>query len=65
MSESEFILSLSRCHYWAATGGKSSATWQKTLDDRFVIKRVPAVELEAFLDFAPAYFEVRACASGD
>jgi hypothetical protein len=31
ISEDEYVQSLSRCNYWAATGGKSSATWQKTL----------------------------------
>ena len=37
-------------------GGKSKAKFAKTLDDRFVVKMISNVELQMFLEFAPAYF---------
>ena len=37
-------------------GGKSGAAFSKTSDDRFVIKCISKVELQMFLEFAPAYF---------
>jgi hypothetical protein len=38
------------------------STFSKTLDDRYVLKRVPKVEKMGFLQFAPGYFEHMAAA---
>jgi len=55
--EKAFILSLSSAYSWAASGGKSGASFARTADDRFVIKCISRTELQMFLDCAPAYFE--------
>lgn len=55
--EATFIQSLSRCARWNASGGASGSTFFKTLDDRFVVKQMSKAEMEAFLRFAPLYFE--------
>lgn len=55
-----FTQSLSRCVKWDSTGGKSSSVFLKTLDDRFVIKELSHAELDAFIKFAPSYFEYMA-----
>ena len=55
--EKSFILSLSSAFSWAASGGKSGASFARTADDRFVIKCISRTELQMFLDCAPAYFE--------
>lgn len=52
-----FLQSLSRCVKWDSAGGKSGSAFLKTLDDRFVIKELSKAELEAFVQFAPSYFE--------
>ncbi|KAJ1921556.1 Mitochondrial distribution and morphology protein 12 [Mycoemilia scoparia] len=52
-----FVESLSRCVPWDASGGKSGSTFLKTLDDRYVIKQISKAEMDAFLKFAPYYFE--------
>lgn len=52
-----FVESLSRCIKWDSTGGKSGSAFLKTLDQRFIIKELSKSELEAFLHFAPTYFE--------
>ncbi|VEU22138.1 DEKNAAC103110 [Brettanomyces naardenensis] len=52
-----FLRSLSRCVKWDSTGGKSGSAFLKTLDDRFIIKELSKTELEAFVQFAPSYFE--------
>eukprot|EP00546_Thalassionema_frauenfeldii_P019067 CAMPEP_0178894948 /NCGR_PEP_ID=MMETSP0786-20121207/301_1 /TAXON_ID=186022 /ORGANISM="Thalassionema frauenfeldii, Strain CCMP 1798" /LENGTH=691 /DNA_ID=CAMNT_0020565097 /DNA_START=745 /DNA_END=2820 /DNA_ORIENTATION=+ len=52
-----YIQSLSAAHSWAASGGKSGASFHRTLDQRFVIKCISRTELQMFLDCAPAYFE--------
>lgn len=51
-----FIKSLSLSNSWSAQGGKSGASFSKSLDDRLVIKVISKVELTMFLEFAPAYF---------
>ncbi|CCE61308.1 hypothetical protein TPHA_0A02260 [Tetrapisispora phaffii CBS 4417] len=53
----KFIQSLSRCIKWNSNGGKSGSGFLKTLDDRFVIKELSHSELDAFIKFAPNYFE--------
>ena len=55
--ENTFIQSISHSENWDATGGKSGSSWEKTLDERYVIKRLPKVESEAFKTFAPKYFK--------
>ncbi|KAL3915868.1 MAG: hypothetical protein SGILL_005444, partial [Bacillariaceae sp.] len=52
-----YVLSLSSAYSWAASGGKSGASFARTQDDRFVIKCISRTELQMFLDCAPAYFE--------
>ncbi len=51
-----FIRSLSMSSRWSAQGGKSGAAFSKSMDDRLVIKVISRVELQMFLEFAPAYF---------
>lgn len=54
---SKYIESLARCVKWDSTGGKSGSAFLKTLDQRFIIKELSKAELEAFVHFAPSYFE--------
>jgi hypothetical protein len=53
---SALTLSLARCESWAAKGGKSSATWSKTLDGRLLVKGINPVEAKSFSEFGPLYF---------
>ncbi|KAM6955949.1 1-phosphatidylinositol 3-phosphate 5-kinase isoform 1-T1 [Lycodopsis pacificus] len=55
-TEEEFIRSLSHCVNWQARGGKSGAVFYATEDDRFILKQMPRLEVQSFLDFAPHYF---------
>ncbi|XP_068101047.1 1-phosphatidylinositol 3-phosphate 5-kinase isoform X2 [Hyperolius riggenbachi] len=55
-SEEDFICSLSHCVPWQARGGKSGAAFYATEDDRFILKQMPRLEVQSFLDFAPHYF---------
>jgi hypothetical protein len=55
--EQAYVTSLSSAYSWAASGGKSGASFARTMDDRFVIKCISRTELQMFLDCAPAYFE--------
>lgn len=57
MPEETFIQSISHCQVWDASGGKSGSSWEKTLDERFVIKKLPKVESEAFISVGPLYFK--------
>lgn len=54
------IESLSRCAKWDSKGGKTKSVFLKTLDDRLVLKSLSQVETQAFLRFAPAYFNLMA-----
>ncbi|VDP04144.1 unnamed protein product [Soboliphyme baturini] len=56
-SEEQFIRSLSRCEAWQPTGGKSGATFFRTLDGRFILKQMSRYEVQSFIKFAPAYFK--------
>jgi Phosphatidylinositol-4-phosphate 5-Kinase len=56
-AEQSYIDSLSSAEPWAASGGKSGASFSRTSDGRFVIKCISRTELQMFLDCAPAYFE--------
>lgn len=58
--QENFIQSLSRCVKWDSSGGKSGSGFLKTLDDRFIIKELSHNELDAFIKFAPYYFEYMA-----
>jgi len=51
-----FVRSLAASRDWCAQGGKSGASFSKTSDDRFVSKCISKVELQMFLEIAPAYF---------
>ncbi|GAA96181.1 uncharacterized protein L969DRAFT_84045 [Mixia osmundae IAM 14324] len=55
--EDTIIESLSRCVKWDASGGKSGSAFLKTRDDRFVVKEISRLEMDALLKFAPAYFD--------
>lgn len=55
--EESYIQSLSRCVKWDSTGGKSGSAFLKTLDDRLVVKQLSPSELDAFVKFAPSYFQ--------
>lgn len=55
-----YVQSLSRCFKWESSGGKSGSGFLKTLDNRFVVKQLSHSELEAFIKFAPHYFEYMA-----
>jgi 1-phosphatidylinositol-3-phosphate 5-kinase len=55
--EKGYIQSLSSAYSWAASGGKSGASFHRTADQRFVIKCISRTELQMFLDCAPAYME--------
>lgn len=52
------VESLSRCVKWDSKGGKTRSVFLKTLDERFVLKSLSPVETQAFLRFAPAYFQI-------
>jgi 1-phosphatidylinositol-3-phosphate 5-kinase len=51
-----FVESLSRGAKWDSKGGKSKSIFLKTLDDRFVLKSLSPIEVQAFFRFAPNYF---------
>ena len=55
--EQAYVQSLSSAFNWAASGGKSGASFARTADDRFVLKCISRTELQMFLESAPAYFE--------
>ncbi|KAJ2600372.1 Mitochondrial distribution and morphology protein 12 [Coemansia sp. RSA 1722] len=55
--EDSYIESLSRCMGYVASGGKSGSGFLRTRDERFIIKKVQNAESDAFLKFAPFYFE--------
>lgn len=58
--QDEYIQSLSRCIKWDSSGGKSGSAFLKTLDDKLVVKQLSPTELDAFMKFAPSYFEYMA-----
>lgn len=55
--EDIFVESLSRCAKFDASGGKSGSAFLKTKDDRFIVKEISRLEMDAITKFAPAYFE--------
>ncbi|KAI9749624.1 MAG: hypothetical protein M4579_006801 [Chaenotheca gracillima] len=52
------VESLSRCVKWYSKGGKTKSVFLKTLDERLVLKSLSPIETQAFLRFAPAYFQI-------
>lgn len=56
-SADKYIQSLSRCSTWYSTGGKSGSAFLKTADDRLILKELSHAEFDAFVAFAPSYFE--------
>ena len=52
------VEALSRCLKWDSKGGKTKSVFLKTLDDRLVLKSLSQIETQAFLRFAPAYFQI-------
>ena len=52
------VESLSRCAKFDSQGGKTKSLFLKTLDDRFILKSLSHIETQAFLKFAPAYFQI-------
>ena len=54
--EGAFLASMARCRKWSSRGGKSSAFFAKTRDDRYVVKQLLKSEKQSFLEFAPVYF---------
>ncbi|KAG5518965.1 hypothetical protein PMAC_002496 [Pneumocystis sp. 'macacae'] len=55
--DENYLSSLSRCFKWDSSGGKSGSAFLKTRDDRLVLKQLSRLETEAFIKFAPSYFE--------
>ncbi|KTW26813.1 uncharacterized protein T551_03275 [Pneumocystis jirovecii RU7] len=55
--DENYLSSLSRCFKWDSSGGKSGSVFLKTRDDRLVLKQLSRLETEAFIKFAPSYFE--------
>ncbi|KAI9482651.1 MAG: hypothetical protein EXX96DRAFT_615661 [Benjaminiella poitrasii] len=55
--QESYIMSLANCALWDSSGGKSGSAFLKTKDDRFLMKQMSRYELDAFLRFAPAYFQ--------
>lgn len=56
-SDEGYIRSLASSVQWITQGGKSGASFAKSIDGRFVMKVISKTELLMFNDFAPAYFE--------
>lgn len=52
------VESFSRCMKWDSRGGKTKSLFLKTLDERFILKSLSTIETQAFLKFAPAYFQI-------
>ncbi|KAI8367667.1 uncharacterized protein BYT42DRAFT_618085 [Radiomyces spectabilis] len=55
--DESFVSSLASCCKWDSSGGKSGSVFLKTKDDRFLIKQISKYEMDAFLRFAPSYFQ--------
>ncbi|KAF4042255.1 Phosphatidylinositol-4-phosphate 5-Kinase [Phytophthora infestans] len=55
-----FAFSISHVANWDANGGKSGASFYRTLDDRFVIKHISSKEMQSFLGCLLEYFKYMA-----
>ena len=56
-TEEAYIRSISQTVEWVAKGGKSKASFSKTLNDRFVIKVVRKTDFQLFTQMANSYFD--------
>ncbi|GLD93120.1 hypothetical protein PINS_up001712 [Pythium insidiosum] len=59
-SDEDFLFSIAHVNNWEALGGKSGASFYRTVDDRFVVKHISSTELQSFLDVLPGYFKYMA-----
>ncbi|KAG0169204.1 1-phosphatidylinositol-3-phosphate 5-kinase [Apophysomyces sp. BC1034] len=55
--DASYIMSMANCVPWDSSGGKSGSAFLKTKDDRLLMKQMSRYEMDAFLNFAPAYFQ--------
>ena len=55
--DESYLGSLASCIKWDSSGGKSGSAFLKTKDDRLLMKQMSRPEMDAFLKFAPAYFQ--------
>ncbi|TYZ60674.1 hypothetical protein PybrP1_000324 [[Pythium] brassicae (nom. inval.)] len=53
----DFLFSIAHVSNWDANGGKSGASFYRTLDDRFVVKHISSTEMQSFLEVLPGYFK--------
>uniref|UniRef100_A0A6B2LA48 PIPK domain-containing protein n=1 Tax=Arcella intermedia TaxID=1963864 RepID=A0A6B2LA48_9EUKA len=56
ISPDDYCQSLARSKGFDAKGGKSGASFSKTFDDRFILKKISKNELDSFIEFADQYF---------
>lgn len=56
-TEEAYIRSISQTIDWVAKGGKSKASFSKTMNDRFVIKVVRKTDIQLFTLMANSYFD--------
>jgi 1-phosphatidylinositol-3-phosphate 5-kinase len=56
----EYILSIFKVESWKATGGRTSAAFSKTHDEKYVIKEIKEKEFLWFVEFGQVYFEYMA-----
>ena len=54
--EEDYIQSLCQSDLWDASGGKSGATFCRTNDGRFILKRIRKVEYDMFVSSSLKYF---------
>ncbi|KAJ0404970.1 hypothetical protein P43SY_004887 [Pythium insidiosum] len=59
-SDEDFLFSIAHVNMWETLGGKSGASFYRTVDDRFVVKHISSTELQSFLDVLPGYFKYMA-----
>ncbi|KAI8341123.1 hypothetical protein BC941DRAFT_201221 [Chlamydoabsidia padenii] len=55
--DESYIASLAHCAKWDSSGGKSGSVFLKTKDGRYLLKQISRYEMDAFLKFAPSYFQ--------
>jgi len=53
----EFIKSICKTQSWATSGGRSSASFFRSHDNKYVFKVVKEVEFKMFVEFGPNYFD--------
>nr|CCA15676.1 phosphatidylinositol3phosphate 5kinase putative [Albugo laibachii Nc14]CCA16260.1 phosphatidylinositol3phosphate 5kinase putative [Albugo laibachii Nc14] len=55
-SHEDYVSSIAHVDEWDTTGGKSGASFFRSMDHRYVIKHITATEFQSFLEVAPLYF---------